>query len=55
VAGLCNVTSGTIRKKSNSVVWSVTGVTAAGKIYDSIANHDPDGSSNGTTITVRSP
>ena len=30
-------------------------VTMAGQTYQAASNHDPDGSSNGTTITVIRP
>jgi hypothetical protein len=57
VSGVCRVTSPAIRRKSTSVVWTVTDVTAAGKIYDQLMNSDPDlpVDSDGTTITVLSP
>jgi hypothetical protein len=34
---------------------SVTNVAASGYSYDPAANSDPDGDSNGTTITVLKP
>ena len=54
-AGGCGVTSPAIHKKNPSVTWTVGGVSAAGKVYQPSANHDPDGDSNGTTITVPRP
>jgi glucose/arabinose dehydrogenase len=57
-AGRCSVTSPSIHKKSGSVTWTVNGVSAAGKVYQPNANHDPDGDSNppgGTVITVLRP
>lgn len=44
-----------IRKNVRSVSFTVTGVAQAGKVYEPTLNHDPDGDSNGTTITVRKP
>jgi hypothetical protein len=42
-------------KTKKSVTFSVTSVTMTGKTYQSSANHDPDGSSNGTTVKVTWP
>jgi len=36
----------------DSVTFTVTGVTHDTLTYDSAANHDPDGDSDGTSITV---
>jgi hypothetical protein len=38
-----------------SVTFSVTNVTAAGLAYAPGSNHDPDGSSTGTSITILRP
>lgn len=55
-SGQCNVTSGRLSRATNaSVTFSVTNLTAAGATYQSSANHDADGSSNGTTVTVPRP
>ncbi len=53
--GTCIVMLTGIRKGTKSVSFTVTGVTMTGVSYDATANHDPDGDSNGTTITVRKP
>jgi len=37
-----------------NVVFTVTGITATGS-YQSLDNHDPDGDSDGTAITVTRP
>lgn len=53
-AGTCSVT----RRFSNrlaSATFTVTSLSLAGHTYDPGANHDPDGSSNGTAITVSRP
>ena len=42
-------------KTKKSVSFTVSSVTMTGKTYQSSANHDPDGSSNGTTIKVNRP
>ena len=36
-------------------MFTVSGATLAGYAYQSPANHDPDGDSNGTTITIAKP
>jgi hypothetical protein len=42
-------------KTKKSVTFTVSSVTMAGKTYQSSANHDVDGSSNGTSIKVNRP
>jgi hypothetical protein len=37
------------------VTLTITSVTHAALTYDAGANHDPDGDSNGTSITVPKP
>jgi hypothetical protein len=51
-SGVCNVSVSGIPRRTSSVRWTVTNVTATGRTYQSSANHDPDGSSNGTFINV---
>jgi hypothetical protein len=51
--GTCTITKSRLR--SGSVVFTVTGVTHATRTYDSAGNHDPDGDSNGTSVTVLKP
>jgi len=54
--GTCIVLApGLSLKAKKSVSFTVTNVTMSGKTYQSSANHDPDGSSNGTTIKVNRP
>jgi PKD repeat protein len=50
--GRCTVQSGRISNSTASVTFLVTNVAAAGAVYQSSDNHDPDGDSNGTSITV---
>jgi hypothetical protein len=38
-----------------SVVLTVEGVSHATLSYDPAANHDPDGDSDGTSISIHSP
>ena len=54
-AGQCNVVKGSINTNRASVRFTVTNVTKAGASYNSAANADPDGDSNGTFITVLQP
>jgi serine protease AprX len=53
--GRCQVTTGTLANKITSVTYTVSTVTKTGYTYQAAANHDPDGDSNGTTITVSKP
>ena len=53
--GQCSVTSSNVSFKKTSVTFTVTNLSGAGYTYASSANHDPDGDSNGTSITVLKP
>lgn len=53
--GSCTLTRSGIAKKTGSVTFTVTGVVVNGVTYDASVNHDPDGDSNGTSITVSKP
>jgi hypothetical protein len=53
--GQCSVTKRNIKGNVASVTFTVDNVTHASYTYDPGANHDPDGDSNGTSITVASP
>ena len=55
VSGQCTVTKNNISKNSSSVTFTVTDVAHATYSYTSPDNHDPDGDSNGTAITVNKP
>jgi hypothetical protein len=50
--GICSIVYASIPKATKSVSFAVNGVTRTGYTYQPTANHDPDGSSNGTTIFV---
>jgi subtilisin family serine protease len=49
--GTCAV-SASLSTSVTSATYTVSGVTATGYIYDPAANSDPDGDSNGTSITI---
>ncbi|HEX9648032.1 MAG TPA: hypothetical protein VGB88_11070, partial [Alphaproteobacteria bacterium] len=50
-AGQCTVSS-TVWIWVASASFTVNGLSGGGLTYESTANHDPDGSSNGTTVSV---
>lgn len=54
-SGQCSVSTGNIPKKKGSVTFTVTGVSHASLTYQLSDNHDPDGDSTGTAITVLKP
>ena len=53
-SGQCSVTSGGIRKRYKKTSFTVNDVIDS-VTYESENNHDPDGDSNGTIITVSKP
>jgi PKD repeat protein len=54
-SGQCSVTSPKLPSSTSSVTFSVDPVTHATHSYDATANHDADGDSDGTSITVGKP
>ncbi len=50
--GTCTVTSSNMKTTKPSVTFTVTNLAKTGYSYLSSANHDVDGGSNGTTITI---
>jgi hypothetical protein len=54
-AGSCSLTTGQIKRGSASATFSVTRVASGSLTYAASRNHDPDGDSNGTVITVNKP
>lgn len=52
-SGLCSMT--VVRLRSSSATFTVSNVSASGYTYDAGANTDPDGDSNGTSITILRP
>jgi PKD repeat protein len=54
-SGQCVVSRSGIPKKTNSASFSVTNVTRSPFVYAPAADHDPDGSSSGRTVSVIRP
>ncbi len=54
-SGACTVSKAGLLKIPASVTFTVVNVTHATLSYQSADNHDPDGDSNGTSITVSRP
>lgn len=54
-SGQCVLSKSGVRKNVNSVTFTVTSVAHNTLSYDASANVDPDGDSNGTTITIGKP
>jgi serine protease AprX len=50
--GICRFDSGPLPSKDGKATFMVTGVTLSGYTYESAANHDSDGDSDGTTIQL---
>ncbi len=55
VDGTCSTTLSGLRKKDQTVDFSVDMILSAGASYDPGSNHDPDGGSDGTTISIAAP
>jgi uncharacterized protein len=53
--GQCFVSKSAIPKSAKSVVFTIVNVTSSAFLYRSADNHDPDGNSNGTSVTVSNP
>jgi subtilisin family serine protease len=53
--GACAITKSNIKGNVGSVVLTVDAVSHPALLYEPAANHDPDGDSDGTSITVLSP
>jgi hypothetical protein len=51
--GSCTISRNKLR--SSGVTFTVTGVTHSTRTYAGVENHDPDGSSDGTRVTVQAP
>lgn len=52
--GSCSLQRGLPRSRA-SIVSTVLGLASSGYTYQAAGNHDPDGDSNGTRITVTRP
>lgn len=53
--GLCSITKSNIKGNISSVNFSVTDIVQNGTVYQPSDNHDPDGDSDGTSITINQP
>jgi serine protease AprX len=53
-SGACSLTK-SLGKRVSSVTFTVTSLSRSGYVYQASANHDPDGDSTGTAITVTRP
>jgi hypothetical protein len=53
--GTCTVSQAGLQKKTASVSFTINSVSLATFTYTPASNHDPDGDSNGTTVTVPKP
>jgi thermitase len=51
-SGTCVVSSSNVPKKNGSITFTITTITVNGYSYAVSSNHDPDGDSDGTSITV---
>jgi CARDB protein len=51
--GTCSVTLSSIPIATRMVSYGISGMTLTGWVYKAYMNHDPDGSSNGFSITVK--
>ena len=54
-AGICSVTTATLNRQKASVTFAITSVNVSGLTYTAADNHDPDGDSNGSSITILKP
>jgi uncharacterized protein len=54
-SGQCAVSAAAIPKSTRNAIFTVVNVTHATLSYQSADNHDPDGDSNGTSITLSRP
>jgi hypothetical protein len=53
--GACSLARGNIKRNVSSVVFTIDAVSHNSLQYQPSANHDPDGDSNGTSISVVAP
>jgi len=51
-SGICTISKSGIALGTSSVTFAISGVTLAGYGYNSGANHDVDGGTDGTTIKI---
>jgi thermitase len=53
--GTCSIVSASLKKRDNTATFTVRGITAPGLSYSASQNHEPDGDSTGTAITIAKP
>jgi hypothetical protein len=53
--GQCTITKTNIKSNVSSVTFNITNIAQVSSVYQPADNHDPDGDSDGTTITVLMP
>jgi thermitase len=55
VDGTCVVVSSSLRNRNSVTTFTVTGVAVSGSAYSAAQNHEPDGDSTGTAISIAKP
>jgi hypothetical protein len=55
IDGQCSLTLKNLKSNVNSVIFTITDISADSAQYETVSNHDPDGDSDGTSITVIQP
>jgi PKD repeat protein len=53
--GQCSITKNNVKGKTSNVTFTVNSASINGYIYDDGANHESDGDSDGTSITISKP
>lgn len=51
-SGVCSMTKSNLKNNATSTTFTVTNVAAAGSTYVAGSNHDVDGGTNGTSVTI---
>jgi hypothetical protein len=51
--GVCTITTSDLSNSIGSITFNVLSVVCDTAFYDAARNHDVDGGTNGTTVTVR--
>jgi hypothetical protein len=54
-AGTCSVSTASLNRQKASVTFAISSVNASGLTYTASSNHDPDGDSNGSSVTILKP
>ncbi len=54
-SGTCSVTITGLKRNRDTATFTVTALSSGDAAFDGAANHDPDGDSNGSTITLTRP